>query len=164
MYYIDYQYICAVIINEMQDTQSIAEKDARIAELEAELEKRDTKIATLESQQDWLRKKVFGKMSEKCLPENPMEEPTLFDDVISELESAAIDVQKAKDEEVVTRNERSQEQCRRALGILLLTAVSRDSGLQQLLQQRGLPRARCANQDHVANLVGVCDPLVFVHP
>lgn len=66
MYYIDYQYICAVIINEMQDTQSIAEKDARIAELEAELEKRDTKIATLESQLDWLRKKVFGKMSEKC--------------------------------------------------------------------------------------------------
>lgn len=87
----------------MQDTQSIAEKDARIAELEAELEKRDTKIATLESQLDWLRKKVFGKMSEKCLPENPMEEPTLFDDVISESESAAIDVQKAKDEEVVTR-------------------------------------------------------------
>lgn len=39
----------------MQDTQSIAEKDARIAELEAELEKRGTKIATFESQLDWLR-------------------------------------------------------------------------------------------------------------
>jgi len=36
------------------------EKDARIAELEVELEKRDSKIATLESQLDWLRKKVFG--------------------------------------------------------------------------------------------------------
>ena len=87
----------------MRDTQSIAEKDARIAELEAELEKRDTKIATLESQLDWLRRKVLGKMSEKRLPENPMEEPTLFGDVISESESAAIDVQKAKNEEVVTR-------------------------------------------------------------
>lgn len=87
----------------MRDTQSISGKDARIAELEAELEKRDSKIATLESQLDWLRKKVFGKMSEKRLPENPMVEPTLFDDVLSESESAAIDVQKAKDEEVVTR-------------------------------------------------------------
>ena len=87
----------------MQNTRSIAEKDARIAELEAELEKRDSMIATLESQLDWLRKKVFGKMSEKRLPENPMEEPTLFDDILSETESVAIDIQKAKDEEVVTR-------------------------------------------------------------
>lgn len=87
----------------MQDTHSIAAKEARIAELEAELAKRDAKIATLENQLDWLRKKVFGKMSEKRIPENPMEEPSLFDEVISASESAIIEAQKVKDQEIITR-------------------------------------------------------------
>lgn len=87
----------------MKLEQSIAAKEARIAELEAELKRRDIMIAELESKLDWLRKKVFGKTSEKFIPANPMEEPTLFDDIISETESAAIDLQKAKDEEIITR-------------------------------------------------------------
>ena len=80
----------------MQGTSNIENKDALIAELRA-------KIASLESELSWLRKKVFGKMSEKKLPVNPMDEPTLFDEVISESESLEIENQKAKDEEVITR-------------------------------------------------------------
>jgi transposase len=80
----------------MQKALTIEEKDARIAELEA-------KVASLESELYYLRKKVFGKMSEKNLPSDPMQEPTLFDNEMTISEALAIDVQKAKDEEIITR-------------------------------------------------------------
>lgn len=41
--------------------------EERIKQLEAELAKRDEKIASLENQLLWLRKKIFGKMSESIL-------------------------------------------------------------------------------------------------
>ena len=72
------------------------DKDARIAELEAE-------IAKLRNELDWLRKKIFGKMSEKHLPLDACAEPTLFDDQLSEQEHAAIEAQNAKDEQIITK-------------------------------------------------------------
>lgn len=53
--------------------------EERIKQLEAELAKRDEKIASLENQLLWLRKKIFGKMSEKHLPLDP-NQLSLFDD------------------------------------------------------------------------------------
>lgn len=52
--------------------------EERIKQLEAELAKRDEKIASLESQLMWFRKKIFGKMSEKHLPADP-NQLSLFD-------------------------------------------------------------------------------------
>jgi transposase len=80
----------------MPNTSIIDLKDAKIAELEA-------KVASLESELAWLRKKVFGKMSEKMIPADPMAEPTLFDLELSESESASIETLKEKDEEVITK-------------------------------------------------------------
>ena len=53
-----------------------------IAEQAAEIERLRNKVASLEDQLYWLRKKMFGKMSEKNLPLDPeaLKEPTLFDD------------------------------------------------------------------------------------
>jgi transposase/uncharacterized coiled-coil protein SlyX len=87
----------------MQDSSIIELKDAKIAELEAKLAERDSTIASLESQLEWLRKKVFGKMSEKMIPVDPMAEPTLFDQELSESESASIENLKKRDEEVITK-------------------------------------------------------------
>ncbi len=52
--------------------------EERVKQLEAELAKRDEKIASLENQLLWLRKKIFGKMSEKHLPLDP-NQLSLFD-------------------------------------------------------------------------------------
>ena len=59
------------------------------------------KIANLEEQLCWLRKKIFGKMSEKHLPMDPsvLSEPTLFDEPLTEEERAELDAAVKKDEE-----------------------------------------------------------------
>ena len=87
----------------MQDSSIIELKDAKIAELETKLAERDSTIASLESQLAWLRKKVFGKMSEKMIPVDPMSEPTLFENDLSASDAAAIENLKKKDEEVITK-------------------------------------------------------------
>lgn len=54
-----------------------------------------------EDQLYWLRKKMFGKMSEKNLPLDPtvLSEPTLFDDPLTEGERAELEAAVRKDEE-----------------------------------------------------------------
>lgn len=58
----------------------------------------------MKSMMDWLRKKMFGKMSEKNLPLDPevLGEPTLFDDPLSDEERAELDAAVKKDEEEVS--------------------------------------------------------------
>ena len=74
-----------------------------IAAQAAEIERLQNKVASLESQLYWLRKKMFGKMSEKNLPLDPavLSEPSLFDEPLTEQERAELDaqVQKAEQEE-----------------------------------------------------------------
>lgn len=72
-----------------------------IAEQAAEIERLKNKVASLEDQLYWLRKKMFGKMSEKNLPLDPaaLIEPTLFDDPLTEEERAALEAAVKKDEE-----------------------------------------------------------------
>lgn len=72
-----------------------------IAAQAAEIERLKNKVASLEDQLYWLRKKMFGKMSEKNLPLDPttLSEPTLFDDPLTDEERAQLDAAVRKDEE-----------------------------------------------------------------
>ena len=76
-----------------------------IAAQAAEIERLKNKVASLEDQLYWLRKKMFGKMSEKNLPLDPttLSEPTLFDDPLTDEERAQLDAAVRKDEEEAAR-------------------------------------------------------------
>ena len=68
----------------------MASEQEIIAAQAAEIERLRIKVASLEDQLYWLRKKMFGKMSEKNLPLDPsvLSEPTLFDDPLTDEERA----------------------------------------------------------------------------
>jgi len=72
-----------------------------IAAQAAEIERLKNKVASLEDQLYWLRKKMFGKMSEKNLPLDPavLSEPGLFDEQLAEEERAALEAEVKKNEE-----------------------------------------------------------------
>lgn len=72
-----------------------------IAAQAAEIERLKAKVTSLEDQLYWLRKKIFGKMSEKNLPVDPnvLSEPTLFDEPLSEEERAELEAAVKNDEE-----------------------------------------------------------------
>lgn len=106
------------------NAQLITENEAlkkRISELEAKSERDDAEIAkkdniidSLQSQMAWLRKKLFGRMSEKRLPLDPDAlEPTLFDESLPEEEQKALDAEvEAMQEEnarVITVKEHKRE-------------------------------------------------------
>ena len=60
----------------------------------------DSKVRSLENELYWLRKKMFGKMSEKNLPLDPNAlEPTLFDDLMTDEEKKQLQEEVLKDEE-----------------------------------------------------------------
>ena len=68
--------------------------------LKFEKEKMQGVIDSLQNQMAWLRKKLFGSMSEKKLPLSPsVLEPTLFDMPLPEEEQAALDAEVRKMEE-----------------------------------------------------------------
>lgn len=59
----------------------------------------DKKVHSLESELYWLRKKIFGKMSEKNLPIDPTSlERTLFDDIMTDEEKSGLQAKIAKEE------------------------------------------------------------------
>jgi len=72
--------------------------EQEIAVLKAENENLRKRVVSLEDQLYWLRKKVFGKMSEKNLPLDPavLSEPTLFGEEMTEEEKAALDAEVVK--------------------------------------------------------------------
>ena len=79
----------------------MASEQEIIAAQAAEIERLKSKVASLEDQLYWLRKKMFGKMSEKNLPLDPtvLSEPTLFDDPLTEGERAELEAAVRKCEE-----------------------------------------------------------------
>lgn len=83
----------------------MASEQEIIAAQAAEIERLRNKVASLEDQLYWLRKKMFGKMSEKNLPLDPavLGEPGLFDDPLTDEERAALDAEVKKNEEEETR-------------------------------------------------------------
>ena len=69
--------------------------------LKSEKDKMQEVIDSLQGQMAWLRKKLFGSMSEKRLPLSPsLLEPTLFDIPLPEEEQAALDAEVKKMEEL----------------------------------------------------------------
>lgn len=62
-------------------------------------------MSALEDQLYWLRKKMYGKMSEKNLPLDPsvLSEPTLSDEPLSDEERAALDAEIKKAEELESK-------------------------------------------------------------
>ncbi len=76
-----------------------------IAARAAEIERLKSKVASLEDQLYWLRKKMFGKMSEKNIPLDPaaLSEPTLFDEPLTDEERAELEATVKKDEEDAAR-------------------------------------------------------------
>ena len=94
--------------------QEILRLQAELAKLQAEqhkLEELNRKleeekknmqgiIDSLQNMMAWFRKKLFGSMSEKHLPLDPsVLQPTLFDELLSEEEQAALDAEVRKMEE-----------------------------------------------------------------
>lgn len=72
--------------------------------LKLEKDKMQGVIDSLQNQMAWLRKKLFGSMSEKRLPMSPsVLEPTLFDMPLPEEEQAALDAEVKKMEEQNTK-------------------------------------------------------------
>lgn len=83
----------------------MASEQEIIAAQAAEIERLLNKVASLEDQLYWLRKKIFGKMSEKNLPLDPavLSEPTLFDAPLTDEERAELEAVVKKDEEDVAK-------------------------------------------------------------
>ena len=72
--------------------------------LKSEKEQMQGVIDSLQNQMAWLRKKLFGSMTEKRLPMSPsVLEPTLFDMPLPEEEQAALDAEVKKMEEQNTK-------------------------------------------------------------
>ena len=65
--------------------------------------KKDEKIASLENQLYWLRKKVFGQMSEKHLPVDPAQLSLFSTESISEEQKAEADKASAKTDLAMTK-------------------------------------------------------------
>lgn len=79
----------------------MASEQEIISSQAAEIERLNAKVSGLEDQLYWLRKKLFGKMSEKNLPLDPsvLGEPGLFDEPLAEEERAQVEAAVRKDEE-----------------------------------------------------------------
>ena len=79
----------------------MASEQEIIAAQAAEIERLRNKVASLEDQLYWLRKKMFGKMSEKNLPLDPaaLSEPTLFDNPLTDEEREGLEAAVRRDEE-----------------------------------------------------------------
>ena len=82
----------------------IKSKDEEIESLGNRVTTLDRKVRSLEDQLYWLRKKMFGKMSEKHLPlDSNALEPSLFDDIMSDEEKAQLQEQVQEDEKARER-------------------------------------------------------------
>jgi transposase len=84
--------------------EMVAVKDEKITSRDALIAKLDTAVRELENQLAWLRKKVFGKMSEKHLPLDP-DQLSLFDQnqLMSEDEKAGLSKPVEEPDEEITR-------------------------------------------------------------
>ena len=93
---------------QLEDEQKkLAAAKSVISKLEADsqnkqktIDQMQSVIDSLQNMMAWFRKKLFGSMSEKHLPLDPsVLQPSLFDDLLSEEEQAALDAEVRKMEE-----------------------------------------------------------------
>lgn len=90
-------------ISGLETTKSSLEN--KVAGLETSKSSLEHKVSDLERQLEWLRRKVFGKMSEKHLPLDPtvLNEPTLFGDLLTDEEKARLAAEADKAQQEMTR-------------------------------------------------------------
>ena len=90
---------------QLEDEQKkLAAAKSIISNLEADslnkqktIDQMQSVIDSLQNMMAWFRKKLFGSMSEKHLPLDPsVLQPSLFDDLLSEEEQAALDAEVKK--------------------------------------------------------------------
>ncbi len=82
----------------------IAEKDALLGKNNALLSEKDTLINKLQGEIAWLKRKVFGRMSEKFVSEDPQaRQLDLFGDILTEQEQQEISQATQKEDERLTR-------------------------------------------------------------
>ena len=96
------QSLCLQNESLSKEIDTLAQEKDALEKAKAELESAN---ASLKFQMEWLRKRMFGKMSEKHLPLDPsVLEPSLFDEPLSEEEQARLDakVKKMEDENART--------------------------------------------------------------
>lgn len=79
--------------------------ESKVGGLESAKTSLESKVSDLERQLEYLRRKVFGKMSEKRLPLDPavLNEPTLFGDLLTDEEKARLAAEADKAEQEITR-------------------------------------------------------------
>lgn len=82
----------------------LSEKDATINKLDTTINKLDATINELNGQLEWLRKKVFGKMSERFIASNPDERQLdLFGDQLSDEEKRELEKAASQEDDLITR-------------------------------------------------------------
>ena len=78
--------------------------EAEVIALQKENERLRNLVSSLESQLAWLRKKVFGSMSEKHLPLNPDElQLNLFPEQMSDDEKAKLEAEVSAEEKNIEK-------------------------------------------------------------
>ena len=77
---------------------------SKLSEKDATINKLDETISKLEGQLEWLRKKVFGKMSERFIAANPDERQLdLFGDQLSDEEKRELDKAASQEDDIITK-------------------------------------------------------------
>ncbi len=90
------------LIEQLQ--KQVLELQKNLLEQNALLANKDARIASLENSLEWFRKQIFGKKSEKHLPVNPDAlQPTLFPELFSDKEIAAIEKATKQEEEQISK-------------------------------------------------------------
>ena len=82
----------------------IAEKDVLLGKNDVLLSEKDALISKLQGEIAWLKRKVFGRMSEKFIPSDPQaRQLDLFGDTLTEQEQQEISQAVQKEDELLTR-------------------------------------------------------------
>ena len=90
--------------NVIELESNITELKGNISELEGNVSKLESKLSKAESELSWLRKKIFGKMSERFISSDPdSRQLDIFGEQLTEEEKEELEKAAQQDKELVTR-------------------------------------------------------------
>jgi transposase len=90
--------------NVIELESNITELKGNISELEGNVSKLESKLSKAETELSWLRKKIFGKMSERFISSDPdSRQLDIFGEQLSEEEKEELEKAAQQDKELVTR-------------------------------------------------------------
>ena len=79
------------------------QEEAKMRKLEDENKRLSAKVASLMDALAWLRKRVYGQMSEKHLPVDPNQLNLFTKEEMSEMERKSVEQETEKEERTITR-------------------------------------------------------------